>query len=123
MVKTVGFNILLLEDDIHLSNTVVEYLTSNGYCITTAYDGQKAMDLIYEQSFDLLIFDVKVPMIDGFELLKTIRQQGVTTPVIMLTSLDDVDSVTNGFDLGCDDYIRKPFALKELLARSQTILK
>jgi len=115
--------ILLLEDDITLSETVVEFLQDNDFEVITAYDGEKASELIYEQQFDLFLFDVNVPLLNGFELLKQKRDEGVKTPAIYITSLNSIDSLEDGYKSGCDDYIRKPFVLKELLFRVETILK
>ena len=115
--------ILLLEDDTNLSETVCEFLESKGYAITPAYDGDEAEVLIYEKSFHLLLLDVNVPRISGFELLKKIRQEGKTTPAIFLTSLNAIEDLEMGYESGCDDYLRKPFALKELLIRVETLLK
>jgi DNA-binding response OmpR family regulator len=115
--------ILLLEDDLTLNETIVEYLEENNFDVTPAYDGEEASDIIYEQNFDIFLLDVNVPHINGFELLKDKRSQGVTTPAIYITSLDSMDSLEDGYESGCDDYIRKPFALKELLFRIESILK
>lgn len=115
--------ILLLEDDRHLSDTVEQFLTYKGYEVHCAYDGYQAQEIAYEQSLDLMLLDVKVPHINGFDLLKEMREQGVKTPAIFITSLNAVEDVEKGFKLGCDDYIRKPFALKELLVRIESLLK
>ena len=115
--------LLLLEDDLTLNETVVEYLEDEGYEVVSVYDGDDAVSAIYENSFDLLLLDVNVPTLNGFEVLKTIRNEGNTTPAIYITSLNSMDSLEEGYDSGCDDYIRKPFALKELLIRIQTIIK
>ena len=115
--------ILLLEDDINLSETVEEFLSDEGYEVICVYDGISAEEKIYEQKFDLLLLDVNVPGLNGFELLKKIRVEGDETPAIYITSLNSTDDLSDGYESGCDDYIRKPFALKELLLRIQTILK
>jgi len=115
--------ILLLEDDMALSETVVDYLENLNYEVTTVYDGNSAMDEIYENSFDLLLLDVNVPDINGFEILKNARAQNITTPSIFITSLNSIVDLEHGFESGCDDYIRKPFSLKELKLRIETILK
>ena len=115
--------ILLLEDDITLNETVAEFLEDNGYEVISAYDGEVASELIYEQQFDLFLLDVNVPLLNGFELLKQKRDDGVKTPAIYITSLNSIDSLEDGYNSGCDDYIRKPFVLKELLFRIETILK
>ena len=115
--------LLLLEDDIALSDTIVDFFESLDYSITPVYDGNSAQDAIYENSFDLLLLDVNVPDINGFEILKSAREQGATTPAIFITSLNSMSDLENGYDSGCDDYIRKPFALKELRLRVESILK
>jgi len=115
--------ILLLEDDINLSETIEEFLCDEGYEVVSVYDGISAEEKIYEQKFDLLLLDVNVPGLKGFELLKKIRGEGNETPAIFITSLNSTDDLSDGYESGCDDYIRKPFALKELLLRVQTILK
>jgi len=115
--------ILLLEDDINLSETVEEFLSDEGYEVICEYDGISAEEKIYEQKFDLLLLDVNVPGLNGFELLKKVRGEGDETPAIYITSLNSTDDLSDGYESGCDDYIRKPFALKELLLRIQGILK
>lgn len=115
--------LLLLEDDMALNETVVDYFESLDYIVAPVYDGNSALDAIYENNFDLLLLDVNVPDINGFEILKNVREQGATTPAIFITSLNSMVDVENGYDSGCDDYIRKPFALKELKLRVETILK
>ncbi|MCT7579027.1 response regulator transcription factor [Aliarcobacter butzleri] len=115
--------ILLLEDDCNLSETVSEYLIDEGFDVTCVYDGDEAIESIYEHNYDLLLLDVNVPNKNGFDVLKEVRVQNDTVPAIFITSLNSVDSLEEGFSSGCDDYIRKPFALKELLIRIQTLLK
>lgn len=115
--------LLLLEDDLALNETVVDYFEALGFSVTPVYDGSSAQDAIYENNFDLLLLDVNVPDINGFEILKTLRDEGSTTPAIFITSLNSMRDLESGYDSGCDDYIRKPFALKELKLRVETILK
>jgi DNA-binding response OmpR family regulator len=115
--------ILLLEDDVTLSETVVEFLEEQGYEVVPAYDGEEASEIIYESVFDLFLLDVNVPLLNVFELLKQKRDEGVKTPAIYITSLNSIDSLETGYNSGCDDYIRKPFVLKELLFRIESILK
>ncbi len=115
--------ILLLEDDVQFSDTIKQFLTFQGYEVFCAYDGLQAQDLVYEKHIDLMLLDVKVPHLNGFEFLRTVRSEGKDTPAIFITSLNSVQDVTQGFDSGCDDYIRKPFALKELLVRIESLLK
>ena len=113
--------ILLLEDDLILNEIIEEYLVEQGHTLSVTYNGTEAQDLLYSQNFDLLILDVNVPQIDGFELLKELRAQNIKTPAIFITSLNMIDDVQKGFDCGCDDYIKKPFELKELGLRINNI--
>lgn len=115
--------ILLLEDDLTLNETISDYFVELGFEIISAYDGEEALSYIYESNFDLLLLDINVPNKNGFEVLKEIRDQGNKTPAIYITSLNSIDSLEKGFNSGCDDYIRKPFELKELFLRVNTILK
>ena len=116
-------SILLLEDDKQLSETIKQFLEYQGYQVICAYDGPQAHDVVYEKQIDLMLLDVKVPEQNGFDFLQKIRNENIKTPAIFITSLNSVDDVTRGFDIGCDDYIRKPFALKELHVRVESLLK
>ncbi len=115
--------ILLLEDDTNLNETICDYLEEEGFDIVATYDGYEAQDKLYESRYDLLLLDVNTPGIDGFEVLKSAREEGVKAPAIYITSLGDVNDLEQGFESGCDDYIRKPFSLKELLIRINTLIK
>ena len=113
--------ILLLEDDLILNEIIEEHLISQKYEITTVFTGLEAQDLLYSQRFDLLLLDVNVPILNGFELLKDLRQKEIYTPAIFLTSLNQIDDIEKGFKSGCDDYLKKPFELKELDLRINNI--
>ena len=115
--------ILLLEDDANLNETVTEFLEEQGHEIVSVYDGNEAQEKLYESKYDLLLLDINVPGINGLELLKESRESGVVAPAIFITSMDTVDDLEKGFNSGCDDYIRKPFALKELQIRIETLLR
>ncbi|MCF6200782.1 MAG: response regulator transcription factor [Hydrogenimonas sp.] len=115
--------VFLLEDDTNLSETIAEFLEDEGFEVDTAYTGEEAEERLYENRYDLLLLDVNVPGINGFELLKAARKEGVDTPAIYITSLDTLESLEEGYESGADDYIRKPFALKELLLRIESLLK
>jgi len=115
--------ILLLEDDIGLADIMSEYLEDNDFELDLVYDGEEALDKAYETQYDLYIFDVNVPAIKGFDLLKTLRDNGDATPTIFVTSLNDIDDVSKGFESGADDYLKKPFELAELLLRIKNIQK
>ncbi len=115
--------IFLLEDDMALHETVREYLEEEGYDVTGVFDGDAAEEALYESVFDLLILDVNVPGQNGFELLKHARERGVRTPALFMTTRDGTADVEEGFESGADDYVRKPFVLKELLLRIQSMLR
>lgn len=115
--------LFLLEDDPNLSESVTEFLEDHGYTVICAYDGPSAEDILYETKFDLLLLDVNVPGGDGFSLLKTARENKNHTPAIFITSRNAMKDLEEGFNSGGDDYLRKPYELKELLLRIQTILK
>ena len=115
--------ILLLEDDLQLNDTIKQFLEYHGYGVLSTYDAHQARDMLYEKEVDLMLLDIKVPYQNGFDLLETLRKEGDTRPAIFITSLHGVEDVSRGFDVGCDDYIRKPFALKELLVRIQAQLR
>lgn len=115
--------VLLLEDDLTLNETIIDFLEESGFDVDAIYDGEEANARIFESTYDIFLLDVNVPFLNGFELLKSCRESGIKTPAIFITSLNSIDSFERGFESGCDDYIRKPFELKELLIRIQTILK
>ena len=115
--------ILLLEDDANLNETISEFLEEHGYDVTPVYDGFEAQDKLYESKYDLLLLDVNTPGVNGFTILKEAREAEVLAPAIFITSLDSIEDLEKGFESGCDDYIRKPFVLKELLIRVETLLK
>ncbi|HUH43385.1 MAG TPA: response regulator transcription factor [Sulfurimonas sp.] len=115
--------ILYLEDDITLSDTVAEFLSDEGFKVSPVYDGEEALEQTYEESFDLFLFDVNVPKINGFKLLNELREANIFTPAIFTTSLKGIDDLSKGYESGADDYIKKPFALKELLFRIKALLK
>lgn len=115
--------LLLLEDDTNLNETVCEFLESKGYEVMAVFDGEEAEEAMFEHHFDLFLLDVNVPSLNGFALLSKVRKEGNTTPAIFLTSLNAIENVEEGYESGCDDYVRKPFVLKELLFRIESILK
>jgi len=115
--------ILLVEDDLALAETVSEFLEEHGHRVDTAGTMAEAEEKLYETHYDVLILDVNLPDGDGFSLLREERKNGVTTPALFLTSRDRIEDLESGFASGADDYLRKPFELKELLLRVQTLLK
>ncbi len=115
--------ILLVEDDSILSETLSELLQTQGYDISIALSAQDALDITYKQSFEIMLLDVNIPGFSGFELLSMLRESGNSIPCIFLTSLNDIASLSRGFEVGADDYIKKPFDFDELLVRIQAVLR
>jgi len=115
--------ILLLEDDEILAQTMVQILEQEKYEVTLVNDGEEVLEYTYENKFDLYLFDINVPLLNGLETLKLLRQADDSTPTFFITANRDTQTTLEGFDCGCDDYIKKPFDLDELLARIKAILK
>ncbi len=115
--------ILLLEDDKLFNETIEDFLDEEGYKIKIAYDPYSALELTYKYKFDIYIFDVNLPYESGFSLLKKLRESGDMTPTIFLTSRDDKSSIIEGFNIGADDYMKKPIDLDELLLRIKALLR
>ena len=111
--------ILLLEDDPSLAKLLVKYLTQNGYHVTWTKNGEEALNESYESKYDLYLFDINVPLLNGVDLLQSLRDATDFTPTIIISALIDIASVTDGFRAGADDYVKKPFDPKELLVRIQ----
>lgn len=115
--------LLIAEDEVDLLRAMVTILTHQGYEVTTAADGLEALEKAMEGTYDCMVFDIMMPRMDGIEALKRIRQTGNLTPVIMLTAKAEVDDRVEGLDAGADDYLTKPFAIKELLARIRSMTR
>ena len=113
--------ILLVEDDPKISSFVKIGLESHDCMVNTAYDSNMGEKLALEKNYDIIILDIVIPGISGFELCKKIRNNNILTPIIMLTSLDSVEDKLTGFDCGADDYLVKPFSFQELLARIKAL--
>lgn len=117
------YKILLLEDDEILAQTLHELLEMQGYEVLRANDGNIALDLTFEHTFDLYLLDVNVPFLNGFDFLEELRQSGDETTAFFITALKDIESLSKGFQVGADDYIKKPFDFNELLIRIKAKLK
>ncbi|ADD68412.1 two component transcriptional regulator, winged helix family [Denitrovibrio acetiphilus DSM 12809] len=116
--------ILLVEDDFDLSENIIDFLTDCGYDCDFAYNGIVAVDLIKQNPYDLIILDIGLPGINGFEVCRIVRQDlKLNTPVIMLTALISLDDKLSGFQAGTDDYLPKPFDMPELQARIEALAK
>jgi len=109
--------ILLLEDDTLLLQTLQELLESEGYAVTSVACGNDAIDASYEDSFDLYVFDINVPDMNGLELLESLRNADDNTPAIFISALIDLQSISKAFEIGAEDYLKKPFFPEELLLR------
>lgn len=109
--------ILLLEDDPSLAKSLIKYLERYGCSVDWAHDGEEAMELSYNESYTLYLFDMNVPLLSGVDLLSALRHAEDFTPAIIISAQVDVDSVTQGFRAGADDYVKKPFDPEELLVR------
>ena len=114
---------LLLEDDLGFQESVCEFLQTLGYEVTAVSDGQEACDLIEKNFYHLFILDIKVPGVNGHEVIKYIRSLNPNAPIMITTSLVDIDDMAIGYELGCNEYLKKPFELKELLIRMQALIK
>lgn len=113
--------ILLLEDDMILNEIIEEYLFENGNDVISTTNSQEALETIYDNHFDILLLDVNVPYFNGFSLLKKLRDEKIYIPTIFMTSKSQISDIKEGFDSGCDDYLKKPFELEELNIRIKNI--
>ncbi len=109
--------ILLLEDDKILCDSLKDFLELEGYSVDTAHRGPEVFDLTFNKKYDLYILDVNVPDIDGFNVLSSLKEAGDKTPAIYITALTDINSISRGFEIGAEDYIKKPFDPEELIVR------
>ncbi len=109
--------ILLLEDDYLLSQTLIGLLREAGFEVTHAQDGEEALSLSYETVFDLYLFDINVPLLNGIDVLKLLRDNNDKTPAFFISAYKDIQTITKAFEGACDDYIKKPFDFDELVVR------
>lgn len=115
--------ILIAEDDPTSLNFLASGLAESGYHVDATADGQQALDLLAQRSYDLIVLDVMMPRVNGWQVLESLRAQQIQTPVLFLTARDTVEDRVKGLDLGADDYLVKPYAWSELLARVKTLLR
>ncbi len=116
-------HILIAEDDVRLARVLRRVLQEDGHVVDVASDGQQALELGSEPGIDLIILDVMLPKMDGFDVCRSLRAAGVETPILMLTARSAVDDRVRGLDVGADDYLVKPFALAELQARIRALTR
>jgi len=119
--KEIEMRILMVEDEKKIANFIKRGLEEEGYEILTAADGEEGLRLALEKTFDLIVLDWMLPKMDGLSLLKDLRGKKIMTPVLMLTAKDSVEDIVAGLDSGSDDYLTKPFAFPELLARVRAL--
>ncbi|MDF2545988.1 MAG: DNA-binding response regulator [Anaerosolibacter sp.] len=115
--------ILLVEDELHLAEALVQILKKNHYSVDAVHDGESGLDNALSNIYDLIILDIMLPKVDGISVLQNIRKEGLTTPVILLTAKGEVSDKVTGLDSGADDYLAKPFATEELLARIRAMTR
>jgi DNA-binding response OmpR family regulator len=116
-------DILVIEDDLRVSELIKRGLEEQGFSATVAYDGVMGKKLALQHPYELIITDIILPKMDGLELCKQLREANLEIPIIMLTALGTTDDKLEGFDAGADDYLVKPFEIRELMARIQVLLK
>lgn len=115
--------ILIAEDEKSLNNVIAKTLTKNGYSVDSCFDGEEALDYLAGAEYDAAILDIMMPKLDGINVLKKLRSSGNAVPVLFLTAKDTVSDRVQGLDAGADDYLVKPFAFDELLARIRVLLR
>ena len=115
--------LLLVEDNIQLNKALTTLLKRNSYLVDSAFDGQEALIYLKDYQYDIVILDIMLPKIDGLEVLRRVRKDGLQTPIIMLTARSTVEDKIRGLDLGADDYLPKPFSTEELLARIRALTR
>ena len=115
--------ILVVEDEKKINDIIVKTLKQEKYGVDSCFDGEEALDYIFSVEYDIILLDIMLPKKDGFEVLKSIRKKGIKTPVLFLTARDQIEDRVKGLDLGADDYLVKPFAFEELLARIRVVLR
>ena len=118
-----GEHLLIVDDEDNLRSMLSAALRHNGFEITTAANGREALDAVAERNPDLIVLDVMMPELDGFEVCRRLRAQNNATPVLFLTARDGTEDKVRGLTLGGDDYLQKPFSLEELVARATAVLR
>lgn len=113
--------VLLVEDNVQLNKALTTLLKRNSYVVDSAIDGEEALYFIREYQYDVIVLDIMLPKIDGLEVLRRVRKEGLQTPIILLTAKSTIEDKITGLDLGADDYLPKPFNAEELLARIRAL--
>ena len=115
--------ILVVEDEKKINDIIVKTLKQEKYGVDSCFDGEEALDYIFSVEYDIILLDIMLPKKNGFEVMESIRKKGIKTPVLFLTARDEIEDRVKGLDLGADDYLVKPFAFEELLARIRVVLR
>lgn len=115
--------ILIVEDEIDLNNVIAKHLKKNNFSVDTVFNGEEALDFLKYSNYDLVILDIMMPKIDGFSVIKTLRDKNNNTPILLLTAMENSENKVKGLNLGADDYLTKPFDFDELLARVRAIIR
>jgi len=115
--------VLIIEDEIALSNVLSEILKKNNYAVDAVYDGADGLDYAVSGLYDVILLDIMLPKMNGLEMLQALRSKGHSTPVLLLTAKSEIEDKVEGLDCGADDYITKPFATDELLARVRSVIR
>lgn len=117
------FKILVVEDDKNLRKLIVTCLTKSNYTVFESRNGQEALDVLDKEYIDLIVTDIMMPQIDGYELIKLLREAKYETPILIITAKEDIEDKKQGFNLGADDYMVKPINIDELILRVKSLLK
>lgn len=115
--------ILVVEDEKKINDIIVKTLKQEKYGVDSCFDGEEALNYIFSVEYDIILLDIMLPKKNGFEVMESIRKKGIKTPVLFLTARDQIEDRVKGLDLGADDYLVKPFAFEELLARIRVVLR
>jgi len=112
-----------VEDEKKINDVIVKTLKKEKYGVDSCFDGEEALDYIFSVEYDIILLDIMLPKKNGFQVMETMRKKGIKTPVLFLTARDQIEDRVKGLDLGADDYLVKPFAFEELLARIRVVLR
>lgn len=116
-------HILLAEDDINLSTVLCDYLHSKDYVVTTVSNGEEALELLTHKHFDILLTDISMPKLNGWQLIKTLRESNNLLPIIVISAKADREDIIRGYQLGCDDYMPKPFSMDILICKIEAVMR
>src|SRR5262245_41093267 len=116
-------NLLVVEDEKRMAELLRKGLQEEGHTVVAAKDGMEGWEFVKTYTFDMIILDIMMPRMDGYELAKRLRADKIPTPILMLTAKDSVHDIVHGLDLGADDYLTKPFSFEELIARLRAVTR